>query len=178
MPRPWPRPRPGWTGLRLKMRGWGLAKVTSDGPFQPRPGCDSVLRQPAHPAGTRTAPGLRRRPEGRAGAATGGTARSPHPIPSPPPALPPALQQLQGLRQVQSQLPGAEREGVQPGGEGERPDPLPRPAPPGPPSRRAQPSPEPAPQTPGPRGAAWGVPAAAGLGVSLPEGSCRPVGPS
>lgn len=37
-----------------------------------------------------------------------------------PPALPAAFQQLQGLRQIQSQLPGDEREGVQPGGERER----------------------------------------------------------
>ena len=58
-----------------------------------------------------------RLPEGRVGAGTGGGHReSPHTFPSRP-ALPSALQQLQGLRQVQSQFPCAEREGVQPGGE-------------------------------------------------------------
>lgn len=86
--------------------GWGrkgeavTTKKTLQAPASPQ-GCSGLLSSPA--AG------------GEGGSWDWGHRENPHTFLSPP-ALPPALQQLQRLRQVQSQLPCAKREGVQPGG--------------------------------------------------------------
>lgn len=188
-PRPWERCAKRPCTHRERCRGSERCWVSA--PQVPRrllagqegPGCASQnsLQAAALPWGCS---GLPRGSSGREGGwelAQGGTGRSPHTFPSPP-ALPPALQQLQGLRQVQSQLARAEREGVQPRGERECPGappgwqhPLPHPTPPRPPPRRAQPFAEPiSPNSwsywwPTHRGAA-----PAGFGVSLPRGVLQP----
>lgn len=108
------------------------------------------LCQPKNSSSISVTLGLLQLAKRRAGAGQEGSGRSPH-ISLCPPALPSALQQLQGLCQVQSQLPRAERDRVQPGGERECPTPagqqhpLPHPAPPGPPSHQEQPLSEPIP---------------------------------